>query len=44
MGIGGEDTPERTGAAEPKFRSFGWRAGNAFVNVLARAGVGPTIY
>ena len=26
---------------EPKFRSLGWRAGNAFVSVLARAGVGP---
>jgi deazaflavin-dependent oxidoreductase (nitroreductase family) len=36
-----EDTSEHTGPPEPKFRSFGWRAGNAFVNVLARAGVGP---
>ena len=26
---------------EPTFRSLGWRAGNAFVSVLARAGVGP---
>jgi deazaflavin-dependent oxidoreductase (nitroreductase family) len=26
---------------EPKFRSLGWRAGNAFVSVLARVGVGP---
>ena len=41
MGISGEDTPEHTGPPEPKFRSLGWRAGNAFVSVLARAGVGP---
>jgi F420H(2)-dependent quinone reductase len=26
---------------EPRFRSPGWRAGNAFVSVLARTGVGP---
>jgi deazaflavin-dependent oxidoreductase (nitroreductase family) len=41
VGIGGEDTPERTGPPEPTFRSLRWRAGNAFVSVLARAGVGP---
>lgn len=41
MGRGGEDTPEHTGPPEPKFRSLGWRAGNAFVSVLARVGVGP---
>ncbi len=29
------------GSLEPKFRSLGWHAGNAFVSVLARAGVGP---
>jgi deazaflavin-dependent oxidoreductase (nitroreductase family) len=39
--VGGEDTPEHTGPPEPQFRSLGWRAGNAFVSVLARAGVGP---
>ncbi len=33
--------PEHSGQPEPKFRSFGWRAGNAFVSVLARVGVGP---
>jgi deazaflavin-dependent oxidoreductase (nitroreductase family) len=41
VGIGGEDTPEHTGPPEPKFRGLGWGAGNAFVSVLARAGVGP---
>lgn len=41
MGKGGEDTPEHTGPPEPRFRSLGWRAGNAFVSLLARAGVGP---
>jgi deazaflavin-dependent oxidoreductase (nitroreductase family) len=41
VGISDEDTAEHTGPPEPKFRSFGWRAGNAFVSVLARAGVGP---
>ena len=41
MGSGGEDTPEPTGPPEPEFRRLGWRAGNAFVSVLARAGVGP---
>jgi deazaflavin-dependent oxidoreductase (nitroreductase family) len=41
VGISGKDTPENTGSSEPKFRSLGWRAGNAFVSVLARAGVGP---
>jgi deazaflavin-dependent oxidoreductase (nitroreductase family) len=41
VGIGGEDTPEHAGPPEPKFRSLGWRAGNAFVSVLARAGIGP---
>jgi deazaflavin-dependent oxidoreductase (nitroreductase family) len=41
VGIGGEDTNDHTGRSEPKFRSLGWRAGNAFVSVLARAGVGP---
>ena len=41
MGIGGEEAPERTGPPEPKFHSLRWRAGNAFVSVLARAGVGP---
>ena len=41
MGIGGEDTPEHIGPPEPKFRSLRWRAGNAFVSVLARAGLGP---
>jgi deazaflavin-dependent oxidoreductase (nitroreductase family) len=41
VGIGGEDTPEHTGPPEPRFRSLGWRAGNAFVSLLARAGVGP---
>jgi deazaflavin-dependent oxidoreductase (nitroreductase family) len=41
VGIGGESTPEHAGPPEPKFRSLGWRAGNAFVSVLARAGVGP---
>jgi hypothetical protein len=39
--MGGEDTPEHAGPPEPKFRSLPWRAGNAFVSVLARAGVGP---
>jgi deazaflavin-dependent oxidoreductase (nitroreductase family) len=41
VAIGGDDTPEHTGPPEPKFRSLGWRAGNAFVSVLARVGVGP---
>ena len=41
MGTGGDDTSEHTGPPGPKFRSLGWRAGNAFVGVLARAGVGP---
>ena len=41
MGTGGEALPEHTGPPEPEFRSFGWRAGNAFVSVLARLGVGP---
>jgi len=41
VGIGGEDTPEHTGPPEPRFRSLGWRAGNAFVSLLARVGVGP---
>jgi deazaflavin-dependent oxidoreductase (nitroreductase family) len=41
VGTGGEDTPEHRGPPEPRFRSLGWRAGNAFVGLLARAGVGP---
>ena len=41
MGTSDEDTPEHTRPTEPKFRSLGWRAGNALVSVLARAGVGP---
>src|ERR687897_1855316 len=32
---------EHAEPAEPKFRSLGWRAGNALVSVLARVGVGP---
>jgi F420H(2)-dependent quinone reductase len=31
----------RPAPPQPRFRSPGWRAGNAFVSVLARAGVGP---
>jgi deazaflavin-dependent oxidoreductase (nitroreductase family) len=30
-----------TGRPAPDFRSRRWRAGNAFVGVLARAGIGP---
>ncbi len=37
----GDDTPDYTGPPDAKFRSVGWRAGNAFVSVLARVGVGP---
>jgi deazaflavin-dependent oxidoreductase (nitroreductase family) len=39
--MGDEHMPEHSGPPEPKFGSFGWRAGNAFVSVLARVGVGP---
>ena len=39
--MNGEDTPDRSGPAEPKFGSPGWRAGNALVSGLARVGVGP---
>lgn len=41
MARGGEDTPGHPGPPEAKFRSLGWRAGNAFVGVLVRVGVGP---
>lgn len=40
MGAGGDNRPEGT-APEPRFGSLAWRAGNAFVGVLARVGVGP---
>jgi deazaflavin-dependent oxidoreductase (nitroreductase family) len=33
--------PEHAEPPEPKFRSLGWRAGNALVSVLARVGIGP---
>ena len=36
-----EHMPEHSGPPEPKFRSLGWRAGNALVSVLARLGIGP---
>lgn len=39
VGIGGEGGPE--GLRQPAFRSRGWRAGNAVVSLLARAGIGP---
>jgi deazaflavin-dependent oxidoreductase (nitroreductase family) len=41
MRTGGENGNVHSGRREPKFHSLGWRAGNAFVSVLARAGVGP---
>ncbi len=39
--MGDEHTSRRAGRPEPRFRSLGWRAGNALVSVLARLGVGP---
>src|SRR4051812_15028490 len=39
VGVNGDDRPERK--RQPEFRSRGWRAGNAVVSVLARAGIGP---
>jgi deazaflavin-dependent oxidoreductase (nitroreductase family) len=39
--LGDDDGHDHTGHPESKFRSLPWRAGNAFVSVLARAGVGP---
>jgi deazaflavin-dependent oxidoreductase (nitroreductase family) len=41
VGVNGEDTPEHAARQDPKFRSLGWRTGNAFVSVLARLGIGP---
>lgn len=41
MAAGGKNGPERAGPPRPRFASRAWRAGNAFVGVLARAGVGP---
>lgn len=35
-----DDAPEAR-TSTPRFQSLGWRAGDAMVSVLARAGVGP---
>jgi deazaflavin-dependent oxidoreductase (nitroreductase family) len=37
----GGDVSDATERSQPKFRSLGWRVGNAIVGVFARAGVGP---
>lgn len=35
------DHPPGPNTSTPRFRSLGWRAGDALVSVLARAGIGP---
>jgi deazaflavin-dependent oxidoreductase (nitroreductase family) len=40
-GKGDNDMPDQALHPQPAFRSRGWRAGNAFVSLLARLGVGP---
>lgn len=41
MGAGDQHPGDAPGRPEPRFRSLGWRAGNAVVSVLARLGIGP---
>jgi deazaflavin-dependent oxidoreductase (nitroreductase family) len=41
MSVSDDHVPEHSGPPAPRFGSLGWRAGNAFVSVLARLGIGP---